>query len=272
MDTTPYVTLANTSEPHSGGAGYLLNYTLPNSLWISPDLQGSDPYLSVSSDVDFASELFDITEWNATVSSLTALSWVGDLGSPYHSSGSAIAVSCLIYACLKNYYANVDTGELKETVVSVAAAPAVKLDGTPANRLQMYNGGGNYTAIKEPCRLDGQFYDKSNFSSIGYGNHSFETFNLPGATTSVPFECIYKMNGLMGWAMQTYANDTLLAGQCQYSYGRPGSFSCGDQWWLTPLYANTSATFDSISQIMYVLAVYSVTLFRGCLLISHTGD
>lgn len=249
MDTTRYITVTNSTENSN-----LLNYTLPSGLSISPNPLGYDPYLSVSYDVDFASTIFDETEWNATIASLTALSWVGtgttSLGSPV---GSPIAVSCLAYACLKNFYGYVDTGELKETVVSVVAAPAVLSDGAPADLLAIVNDESNYTTIKEPCRLDGQFYDRSNFSSISRGNHSFEAVNLSGTNTSVPFECIYKMSGLMGFALQAYVEETLFTGQGKYSAGRANSFTCGDQWWLTPLYNDGNATLASVSQIMYVL-------------------
>lgn len=237
LDTTQYLNVTNSTTQGSQ------NFTLPNGLWVSPSPTGYNPYLQVGPEVNFASDLFGNTsaEWNATVASMTVLSWIGEVST---TTGSPISVSCLMYACLKNYYGFVDAGELNENVVSEVAAPTAS-GGSLDSHID-----GNYTAIEEPCWLDGQSYDRSNFSTVSSGNYSFEIVNLAGTNVSVPFECLYKMSPYLAEAMQAYAEFTLFTGQCQYSAGRANSFDCGDQYWLTPLYNDGNATLASTSRIM----------------------
>jgi hypothetical protein len=263
------------------------NMTLPNGLSIYPvpdsvylDIQGRDnlSWASSSFTRDFASvatfALLNVTMLSYTTapcadpSSGNATCRVNTSGSGNSSSQYAIATSCALYPCMQNFHAKVTGGILEEQVISRVPAPVDRLAGNaplglPESQLTSYIYA-NYTALQMPCMLDGNMYDRSNFSRINklYGRHqrTFQLINIDGINYTAPAECLYKMDRQYGMGL-TSALAELFSGTCFMNTKQAGNLACtqydpttyirrGSAWWLPPLYANGTATFASMNASM----------------------
>jgi hypothetical protein len=259
IDTTSLV-----SPPSRGG-----NLTLPDKdLFINA---GSDqPWLNVQwSNLSWAQSLFNTVDgftaaanaalMNVSVMALTMSSCSNATGTvvcPQNSTDNAassyggptgyVATSCALYPCLKNYRGIVTGGVLNETVVSTVPAPMNYFETDQALSSILFN----FTALKSPCILDnsGTWYTEANVSSAPkVPGRTWAKVNLNGANATVPNQCLYKLYGIYGRAMNAFMSGTLLDGSCDYNSRQGGELWCPKSWWLSPLYLEKNATFDSIS-------------------------
>lgn len=158
-----------------------------------------------------------------------------------------LAVSCAFYPCLKNYYASVVDSELNETLVSTTPA-SVFMEASD----EFYYPGytlRNYTAVKEPCVIDSQIYYSNNFSAAGQ-NRSFETVIIDGTNVSVPYECLYKFDGLSARALNLFMSNSLFPGSCAGNDDLQGVLHCPSGFWLESFWGDSSSNITTISTLM----------------------
>lgn len=166
----------------------------------------------------------------------------------FNGLGDYVATSCVLYPCMKEYWGRYENNKLTEKLVKTTTAIPNKQENTGSYGYDAYN----YTATRSPCVLDnGTWYN--------YGNQS-EAPRIPGRTfanisldgelrrsrnISVPNACLYKMDGTFFSAMSRFLAE-LFDGDCVYGNSQSGHISCGDSWWLTPLWGNMNATFTTL--------------------------
>lgn len=280
LDTTSFL---NVTQAEGAKEGYGYNYSLPNGLFVG---QWENSYLAVSGDAGFAEALFASEHpalWDATFGEIAVLSLLGDDAS---AGAAALSVSCMLYACLRNYHGAVEAGDLVETVVSTVPAPAVY----PAGVEYGAPNKANYTVVREPCWLGEAVYDRANFSLlegtprlvVPGGNSSsssssngtdadadadfdyaFETILMDdGLNYSVPLECLYKMPGPMTYALLSYMDLTLFQGSCYFWTGDSDVLDCGTEWWIEPLWAAGNATLAATARILENFALAATNMLR----------
>lgn len=276
LDTTDFV-----SGPNLGG-----NLTLPDeNAYISYEGSGQYMWLGYSNlsaygplfSEDFADaaavSVSNFSILAASTSPCTKDAETGALTCPHQISqsnntyfqglGDYVAASCVLYPCMKEYWARYENNILTEKLIkSTTAIPNVEetTDG--------YSAFYNYTASKSPCVLDnGTWYD--------YGNQS-RAAHVPGRTwanislsdqlrgsrnISVPNECLYKMDGIFFSAISSFTS-TLFDGTCYYNSEQSGQLNCGDSWWLTPLWGQMNASFASLDGAMTEFTTAVTNKFR----------
>ncbi|KAI1498329.1 hypothetical protein F5X99DRAFT_394002 [Biscogniauxia marginata] len=241
------------------------NFTLPNGVWISPEV--SQNYLDVGTgSLSWASSLFDAefasrADWamtNVTVLSVTNATCSSSDSSSISCRHDAtyrdtpqdyVATSCALYPCLKNFHATLSKGVLDEVVTSIEVAPINFVEaGLPPDKMIIQKANANHTAVKIPCFIDGELYDMSNFSTVPKTPDRTSTIvNVGGANQSVPNECVFKMGFNYQLAMASFLEDNLLSGSCIFDPRQGDFLSCGNQWWLSALYNSRRATYDTLS-------------------------
>lgn len=266
LDTSTYI---NKTQNPGAEAGYGYNFSLPNDLYVG---SSNNLYLSISGDADFADDLFqeypDI--YNATFAELAVLTVLGDYNTQY---AEALSVSCMLYACLKNYHGSIEAGDLQEEVVSTV--PAQVIYKNAMYEAEKLTEMGNYTVVQEPCWLDDVAYERSNFSLLANsprpanatGHYVLETVLMDdGRNYSVPYECLYKMPGTTTYALLVYMKQSLFQGECFYYTGDSTTLDCGDEWWIEPLQqqdgGNATASLASIVSIVDNFARAATNMFR----------
>ncbi|KAH6660957.1 hypothetical protein BKA67DRAFT_510103 [Truncatella angustata] len=254
IDTTGFVTKTE---------NLTTNYTMPNNLWLSPG--SGHAYLNVMIDYNLTwaesaftggfgaiarGALTNFTTMTFTQSSCYKNS-EGVIECPHNVTGYVglsdyVATSCSVYPCLTNYHADMSSGALDEQVVSTIPAPVnwveanISVDG--------FSSGANYTALKSPCLIDNVMYDKTNFSEVSQpSNRTMTGINVDGTNYTVPDECLYKVEWLYGAALNAFMSETVFSGSCSYDHSQGGSLYCSNSWWLSPLYNQQNASFESIS-------------------------
>ncbi|KAI1078194.1 hypothetical protein F5B20DRAFT_592082 [Whalleya microplaca] len=267
IDTTSLVSVSGSDEQR--------NLTLPNQLWVSPSSDRA--YLNVAADnMSYASSLFspefaavsNAALANITVLALTNTSCTNNMGtlkcpvtSSYGGETGYVATSCSLYPCLKNYEARLENGFLAETVISTEPAPLNLVEaGTDVTTL---NPLANYTALKTPCLLDGEWYDLSNFQDVPTTpGREFAGINVDGANYTAPNECLYKMVFMYGSALKSFMVNDLFKGACTWNSRQADSIACGDKWWLSPLYQDKQASFATLSKTFDQFATVMTNKFR----------
>ena len=264
IDSTSEVRLPNDTDT----SNQFHNYSLPIGLTIWPGTDAGD--LSIAGndeDFDWASAWFTPEFSEATPHSIlnvTMLSFttapcsdsplfeecpqsyadsIGDFGGSYRP----LAVACTLYPCLRNYHATVANGRLNETLISSAPAPGIakSFDSFPPTFATT-----NYTAIREPCLLDFVAYDSSNFSTANK-NYSFEDITINGVNTTVPYECLYKMNGVYSRALYNFLSGTIFAGtSCGGDNASPGILHCPNAFWILPIWNEGAPNLTTVSTLM----------------------
>jgi hypothetical protein len=172
----------------------------------------------------------------------------------YGGVGDFIATTCVLYPCLKTYNGAVVDGVLEETVV----------DTVPATSNHSISMQGNYTAVRSPCVLDdsGVWYTEANMSSAPkIDGRTFQYIMLNGVNTSVPNACLYKLDWMYSRALTAFIGD-LFDGTCSYDTRQGDNLLCRDRWWLSPLYNQKNASFESLSSAMDKLAAAITSKFR----------
>lgn len=155
-----------------------------------------------------------------------------------------LAVNCSFRVCLKNYHGEVINGRLTEEVVSIVTAGH---DVLPESDITNTPWAGNYTAVKEPCVVDGSVYDFSNFSAISIRNHTLLKVVHGDGAVMVPEECVYKAPNLWVGALGAQINK-LFTGFCSWNLRQGPSLSCREMWWLSTLHNNWNATLETVTQ------------------------
>ncbi|ROV96177.1 hypothetical protein VSDG_05026 [Cytospora chrysosperma] len=291
LDTTEYV-----SGPNFGN-----NLTLPDpEAYIN---YNSGKYMWVgSSNLTWASELFTedfalassvaISNFSillATTSPCTKKPNSGFYDCPYNVSsadyynglGGYVAASCTLYPCLKEYRGDYTGSIYTEKVIRKQTALPNTQETTE------YTFAYNYTAVRSPCILeDGINFNTSDLiHSISEAGTWYTPANMsraphvPGRTwanitledpatgaehnTSVPNACLYKMDGIFAWAMRYFMTYTLFSGSCMYDNAQSGHLSCGDSWWLTPLWSEMNATFNSLDTAVDDFAIAVTNKLRS---------
>lgn len=182
----------------------------------------------------------------------------------YQGLGDYVAAACILYPCMKEFWARYENNVLTEKVISTRTAVPNTADTTGGYTLYY-----NYTASQSPCVLDnGTWYD--------YHNQS-EAPHIPGRTWTnislsdqlrgvknftVPNACLYKMNGVFFSALSNFLSNTLFSGNCFYDSEQSGHLNCGDSWWLTPLWIDMNATFSSLDTAIRDFATDVTNKFR----------
>lgn len=79
-------------------------------------------------------------------------------------------------------------------------------------------------------------------------------------------KCLYKMYGTYVRAMYLFMSNTLFDGLCVYDSRQSSHLWCQNEWWLSPLYRNKNATFQTLSSDIDAFATVMSNKFRS------TGD
>ncbi|KAF3762474.1 hypothetical protein M406DRAFT_264942 [Cryphonectria parasitica EP155] len=154
----------------------------------------------------------------------------------YQGLGDYVAATCILYPCMKEFWARYENNEFTEKLVSTQVAIPNTAETTD------YTLFYNYTAVKSPCVLDdGTCLD---FDSLSSSSSSSRRDMKEDA--SVPNACLYKMDGIFFYAVSNFLSNTLFSGSCIYDSEQSGHLDCGDAWWLTPLWVDMNATFSTI--------------------------
>ncbi|KAF4810793.1 hypothetical protein CGCSCA5_v010440 [Colletotrichum siamense] len=182
----------------------------------------------------------------------------------YGDLGDYIAASCVMYPCMKEYFAQYENNTLTEKLVRTTTAVPNKAElGSQSS--YYYSGYGNYTARRSPCVLDdGTWYDFNNQS---------DALDVPGRTWTnytiadndirlVPNACLYKMDGTFFSALSSFLSVDLFSATCRYDSMQSGHLNCFESWWLTPLWAEKNATVASLTSAMDSFAWAVTNKFR----------
>ncbi|KAK3935143.1 hypothetical protein QBC46DRAFT_398210 [Diplogelasinospora grovesii] len=181
----------------------------------------------------------------------------------YGGTTDYVATSCALYPCLRTYHGSVDNGILTEKLISTAPAPVWEAPDYPSSWYAY-----NFTAVREPCILDasGTWYTRQNMSSApnitGRTWHTVPNLFTKGQNATVPNACLYKMYGVYAMALYRFMADTLFDASCTYNSRQGGELYCGNAWWLSPLYSQKNATFESLSTALDDFATAVTNKFR----------
>lgn len=178
-----------------------------------------------------------------------------------------VAATCGFYPCLQRYHAQVDKSVLSEKVVSSTIANKISYNVGAGGLKQKHDhfSLGNYTAMDEPCYLDGKVYTMANISEMEQKpGRDFSVWEEDGKTITAPTDCLYLYSRDYGSAIPSLlvgncdGEDALNGGElrCSSPYQTNGSSptSGQDNWWLNPLFNNATATFDTLNAAMGDLA------------------
>lgn len=175
-------------------------------------------------------------------------------------SWDIIASTCALYPCMKNYHGDVEDGIFTEHVVSTELASYNWPISSPDQEFLPLNWGivpvANWTALKDPCVIDGVEYTKgNNFSDVPRtATRNFTNVHSNGSYFNAPEECIYSLSNQYIMGMYDWMKETLLTGTCIWSddtwLGQLSEPDCSNQFWLSPLWNTYNASFESISTAM----------------------
>ncbi|KAI1088624.1 hypothetical protein F5B19DRAFT_412700 [Rostrohypoxylon terebratum] len=254
------------------------NQTLPNGMVISIPLNASivSGKLSVDSaqvDLDWASSLLTPEMMALSVWSLcntTIFTSTGHRGTD--SFPEFIAVTCILYSCLRSYRGSVINGVLHESLVSTVplvpnlnhAFPPnftnedihnmsyqdlrLKIS-TPPESIQTH-----FQAVQSPCMIDNTVYTIANMSSAVDSQRLLllhaDPIGTPDFTienVTAPQDCIYNMDRAILTDLSLVMQYLFLSGNCSVSPSGSGkSFFCdNNQFWLAAFYNDNSTTINS---------------------------
>lgn len=264
LDTTDFVSASgygpNVTLPDEGA---YVNYGMSGQyMWVG--YSNLSAYTSLFSE-DFATAAaVSVGNFSILAASTSPCTTDGDTGrllcphdisdsnnTNYQINGDYIAASCVLYPCMKEYWARYENNVLTEKLIKSTTAIPNTHEST--DEYSFYN---NYTATRSPCVLDnGTWYDYGNQSNAAHipgrtwANISLSDELRGSRNITVPNACLYKMDGIFYYAISSFMS-TLFDGQCIYDSEQAGQINCGDAWWLTPLWGEMNATFSSIDKAM----------------------
>lgn len=199
-----------------------------------------------------------------------------------------VATSCALYPCLQNYHGDVEEGVFTETVVSTAIASYNWPSAAPAQEYFPLAWTdlppGNWTALKDPCVIDGVAYPRqTNYSDVPRtATRNFTLVHSSSSSSSdddddddddgswgyylAPEECVYTLSAQYVMGLYDWMTQTLFAGTCVWpddtalvGLAEP---DCSNQFWLSPLWNTRNASFASLATAMDALAAAVTNKFR----------
>lgn len=184
------------------------------------------------------------------------------------SEFDVLAISCFIYPCIRNSFAEVRNGTLTETTMNeIILYPPEEWVTDPT---------APYVGVNDPCIIGGKHYDQSNYTQIPSWGEQIQT-NLSGQL--VPTDCVYAMDPVSAAAISqfvasvlrgdcwstldvnlggTYADEWAI---CEMS-GNHTTNQMGDAFWLQSLYNTGNASFNSISTAFDAMMTAATDSFR----------
>lgn len=249
MDMT---SLVEVQEPPSDT--YPSNLTL-GTLTVN-EIGGSDWLVSGNIDLGFAEahmsdEFRDLSSQsmsNITILTISEAPCQGKDGCPHKISPQArndyVAATCTLYPCMRNFRPKVESGSLVEEIVSEEPARVNGVDFSSS----MNPAQSEYIAIKQPCVVENEIYDVGNFSLVPNKTdvRAFRNSKINGENVSVPTDCYYTFSGIYVFALRAFVDESLLKGNCSWQSAQGGSINCGDEWWLSTLWSQNKATFETL--------------------------
>ncbi|KAF6818882.1 hypothetical protein CPLU01_13171 [Colletotrichum plurivorum] len=228
------------------------NYTLPNGQTI----QSAGQVVSVKTqaeDLEWAKDAFPagfaaiarIALSNTTVLSSNRLSC--RQGATLDACGIATSMSCSLYACVKNFHAQVTRGELRESIVSTQPAVTGLVDKDSSS----YNN--TLLNLQLPCLLDGVEYSLHNTSQPP--PEKTELVNVDGTTHAVPEACIYGLYKPWAEGFSEFVASEILNGTYHAELGR-------GRWWLESLGNNGNTSLAYVTDTFDRIATTVTNIFR----------
>ena len=274
VDTTPLI------EYTVSGKDFF-QFSLPNATVIDKiamltagQALGLDNWAaSVLTDKD--REAFQISSYNVTIMAKTKQRPVTFTKENFNITkdmtvDGVVAATCGFYPCLQRYHAQVSKSVLSEKVVSSTIANKVSYNVGAGGLKQKHDRNtfslGNYTAMDEPCYLDGKVYTMANISEVEREpGRDFSVWEEDGKTVTAPTDCLYLysrdyQDGLSVLLVGDCSGEDALKGgdlECSNPYGTANGSdpTSGQQnWWINPLFNNATATFDTLNAAMGDLA------------------
>lgn len=241
------------------------NITLP--MGVLPDmlinLKSEMSFLTVRSTKNALTDVTILTASNSPCTNNTGILNCPHQSTPlaegklYGQVGDFVATTCSLYPCIKEYSGFISNGTVNERPVSTVEVPANVAKGLVP---------GNYTAIRSPCVLDetGIWYTEANMSSAPkIDGRTWDYVITPsGQNISVPNACLYKMSTVYAQAL-SFSMGNVFNGSCTYDTRQGNDLKCIDSWWLSPLYNQRNASFQSLSLAMDNFATAMTTKFRA---------
>lgn len=277
VDTTDLVSVDFDNPPEDGTEATLRL----DDIWIRPSLGHPMPWLAIgSTNMSFAESVMTpefrdvarLSYGNFSVLSLSASPCEGSQECPHKITTSSssladtdfVAATCTIYPCMKNIAAKVENGRLEETIISTQ--PAVKKEMKRRYDQAIgpeYADSFDRVTVKQPCLIDNELYDASNFSLVPNitSQRAFVDLTIDKEEVSVPTDCVYQVYGLYATSLNRYLEDFVLNGSCSVYYGAPG-FSCKQAVWLEHFYGTMNATFETLDASFENLATGMTNYMR----------
>ncbi|KAF6811543.1 hypothetical protein CSOJ01_05676 [Colletotrichum sojae] len=167
---------------------------------------------------------------NITVSTITL-----------RSRGNPIAANCTIYPCIRYYNANVTDGLFNESVISQAPMELHQAGDDPM--APMAPTDFFFIALMDPCFIDGRRYSKLNISS----DRLSRTWKTHHSTFRAPAECVRYIDPSFYGSLYSFLHEAV-AGSCGPNPFGGGPTGCDqNKWWISALFRERNATFESIS-------------------------
>ncbi|KAF6820092.1 hypothetical protein CPLU01_12866 [Colletotrichum plurivorum] len=163
---------------------------------------------------------------NITVSTV-ALGW----------TENPAAANCSIYPCVRYYNANVTNGVFEEIVISQAPTELYVAEDL------VFPTNPDFLVLIDPCFQASGRYDKSNISS----DRSSRTWTTSHSSFRAPRECVGYTSSQFYRTLYTFLSETV-AGSCGNDTVGQGPRGCDqNKWWISALFRERNATFESIS-------------------------
>ena len=241
-----------------------VNFTLPNGLALDDQQNFASGPTGNQFSAEFTPEFADLAPnsiSNITILTLTAAPCSDSPG--YASCNNsyttylgqnlrALAVSCALYPCIQRFHGKVSNSQLDELVVSTSPA-SIAMTVVPKGEYFP-----NYTALEIPCLLDNQLYDLSNFPALDKHKYSFMDVVVNETQVSVPYECVYILDGFYASALGDYmsgeepgSTNRLFSGSCTNNWDTLGLLDCENgQFWLEKFWGSGAPNLATVSNIM----------------------
>ncbi|KAF6831068.1 hypothetical protein CMUS01_07488 [Colletotrichum musicola] len=164
-----------------------------------------------------------------------------------HACGIATSMSCSLYACVKDFHAQVTRGELTESIVSTQPAVTGLVDKDSSS----YNN--TLLNVQLPCLLDGVEYSLENASQPP--PEKTQLVNVDGTTRAVPEACIYGLYKPWAEGFSEFVASEILNGTCKEELG------C-ERWWLESLGNNGDTSLEYVTDTFDRIATTVTNIFR----------
>ena len=163
------------------------------------------------------------------------------LQNPVDFNFTMIGARCGFFPCIKHYHGEIQNGKLNERVVSTSKLVA----NFTTNRVL------TLAAVSNPCLIDGNWYDSSNMT-LAASKYGEEILNGTTGKATAPRPCVVKLQNEWMNVLSTEF-DKVFTGGCRpvatnKAVILPHTTMFCPNWWISSLWNNGSATFDSIKR------------------------